>query len=81
MEAVQLPLLLGIYCPCLTAVQECTDDARFVHYYIGCHSQFGILPKTSCQWAQHCCGLPATLVYFGIQGKLSPRLSLMVEPR
>ena len=50
-EAVQLPILLGIYCLYLAAVQECTDDARFVHCYLGCHSQFEILPHTSWQVA------------------------------
>jgi len=34
----------------------------------------GFFPRTSCQWVQHCCGLPDTLVDFGIEGQVVARV-------
>ena len=50
-EAVQLPLLFGVCCPGLTAMQERADDSGVVHCHLSWDCELWILPDTCCKSA------------------------------
>ena len=66
-EAVQLPLLFGVCCPGLTAIQEHADDAGIGHCHLSWDCELWILPDMCCKSAWNCCGLPNTFVNLHIE--------------
>ena len=67
-ENVESLFLLCICHPCLTAIQQGTDDAGIVYCHLSRSCQPGVLPDTCGEPTKCCCSLSSALVDLCIKG-------------
>ena len=77
MKAVQSCFMMGISCPCFTAVQQGAEDVRSVDADIGCQCKLPVLPYSLLSLAMVAEALPILVVI----SSLRERLLVMVVPK